>query len=166
VQVRFEYSPQNLQAAHELHYRKFFPLQGKSLLWFGILLLWCGTLLILIEGKGANLFVIIPIMIFALCGIVMHLIMMRRIGKRAFKKLSKYREPFFFTIDENGFSMKYEESENYFLWNDLSKAAISDKMILLYPTDKMFFIFPKDGFSETDFDLFSSWVKTGVKLVK
>lgn len=96
----------------------------------------------------------------------MHFIMMRNMGKRAFKRLSKYKEPFYFTIDENGFSMKYEEAENYFQWNELSRAALSDKMILLYPTDKMFFIFPRADFSENDFDLFSSRVKAGVKVVK
>ena len=41
----------------------------------------------------------------------MHFIMMRNMGKRAFKRLSKYREPFFFTMDENGFTMTYEEAE-------------------------------------------------------
>src|SRR6476619_3763268 len=100
--ITFKYTPQLLQKAHELHYKKFFPLRGKIILILGLLAVWAGVLLALVKGGGNNLWYSVPLILYGGVAIGVHFFMTRTIGKRAFKKLKDYQDPFTISIGEDG----------------------------------------------------------------
>jgi hypothetical protein len=160
--IQFQYTPEILQRAHELHYRKFLPLRGKLLLFLGLLSAWAGVLL-LIASQGKNLWYGIPLVIYGVFAVASHFYMKRNIGQRAFTKLSDYHDPMTIEIDEDLVAITIRDHRNEIPWADLKKGIITDQMILLYPNDKVFFIFPKERFSGDDYSDFTALVKRKIE---
>ena len=160
--IQFQYTPQLLQRAHELHYKKFFPLRGKVILILGILSAWSGLLLLLVKGGGKNLWYSVPLIIYGVVAVILHFYTNRTIGKRAFKKLKDYHDPFTMRIDESGVEISIGEQPYALQWDKIQKALLTDEMILLYPNDKVFFIFPEENFTPQDFSDFRIMAKERV----
>jgi hypothetical protein len=93
MQLTFQYSPQLLQKAHELHFRKFFPFQGRLPLILGVLAIWAGLLLLLILGKEGNKLISVSLLVFGVLSIGLYYWMMKTLGKRVYKKLKTYHDP-------------------------------------------------------------------------
>ena len=163
--IQFQYTPSILQLAHELHYKKFFPLRGKIILIFGILSAWAGLLLLLVKGGGNNLWYSVPLIVYGVIAVVLHFYTNRTIGKRAFKKLKEYHNPFTIKIDEEGIEISIHAQPYSLPWNKILKALITEEMILLYPSDKVFFIFPKENFSGNEYEDFAKTVSEKVEKV-
>jgi len=152
--IQFQYTPKLLQRAHELHYRKFFPLQGRLLLFLGLLSAWAGLLLLLVKGGGINLWYSVPLMVYGVIAIMAHFFMMKTIGKRTYKKLSDYHDPMTIEINDEKISFSIHDAVNEIPWSNFIKALIADDMVLLYPSEKVFFIFPKKNFQPNEFSEF------------
>jgi hypothetical protein len=163
--ITFKYTPQLLQRAHELHYKKFFPLRGKIILILGLLAAWAGVLLALVKGGGNNLWYSVPLILYGIVAIAIHFFMTKTIGKRAFKKLIDYHDPFSISIGEDGLIIEIKAKQYEVPWSNLKKALIPDELILLYPSDAVFFIFPRGNFSENEFDEFRKIVREKVEKV-
>ena len=163
--ITFKYTPQLLQRAHEVHYKKFFPLRGKIILILGLLAVWAGVLLALVKGGGNNLWYSIPLITYGLIAIAIHFFMTKTIGKRAFKKLKDYHEPFSMSIEEEGLIIEIKAKQYEVPWSNLKKALITDELILLYPSDAVFFIFPRGNFSGSEFEEFKMLVREKVQKV-
>ncbi|MEO5673687.1 MAG: YcxB family protein [Chitinophagales bacterium] len=163
--ITYKYTPHLLQQAHELHYRKFFPLRGKIILILGLLSAWAGLLLLLIKGGGKNLWYSVPLIIYGIVAIILHFYISRTVGKRAFKKLKQYHEPFSISADDDGLIIEIKNKQYEVPWNGLKKALMTDDLILLYPNDAVFFIFPRVNFSANGFDEFRNKVKENIEKV-
>lgn len=165
MQITFQYKPVILQKAHALHYKKFFLFQSRLPMLMGLLAIWAGLLLLLILGKDGNRFLSISLIISGCIVIGIWFWLMRNTGKRVFKRLAKYHDPMVMTIDEQAIIMTIQ-SENYELpWADIKKALITADMILLYPTERMFYIFPEANFKNADFTEFESLVRKKVAAI-
>jgi hypothetical protein len=162
--IQFQYTPEILQRAHELHYKKFFPLQGRLLLFLGLLSAWAGILL-LIAGDGNNLWYGLPLILYGLFAVGSHYYMRRSIGKRAYAKLSAYHGILDIEISEANVSITVSHHRNEIPWADFKKALVTDEMVLLYPNDKVFFIFPKNRFAGTDYGDFIEMVERKIPKV-
>ncbi|MFI5135145.1 MAG: YcxB family protein [Chitinophagales bacterium] len=161
--IQFQYTPALLQRAHELHYKKFFPLQGRLLLFLGLLSAWAGLLLLLVKGGGINLWFSIPLIVYGIVAITSNFFMTKTIGKRTYKKLADYHDPMTIEIDDEKISISIRDAVNEIPWSNFTKALITDEMILLYPSDKVFFIFPKKNFSGDEYAGFCELVKTKIE---
>jgi len=163
--ITFKYTPQLLQRAHELHYKKFFPLRGKIILILGLLAVWAGLLLALVKGGGNNLWYSVPLITYGVVAIAIHFYITKTIGKRAIKKLKDYQDPFSITIGEDGLTIEIKAKQYEVPWGNFKKALIADELILLYPNDSVFFIFPRENFSENEFDEFKRQVQEKIQKV-
>lgn len=156
--ITFQYTPRILQRAHELHYKKFFQFQSRLPMILGFLSIWAGLLLFLILGKDGNKFLSISLVAFGLIAIAVYYWMMKTIGKRVYKKLTGYRDPFEIDINPQSINMTIRQTSYAIPWEDVTKAVIAPDVILLYPTDRMFYIFPKNNFDGNEFEGFAQLV--------
>jgi len=163
--IQFQYTPETLQRAHELHYKKFIPLQGRLLLYLGLLSAWAGVLLLLVKGGGNNLWFSLPLILYGIIAVISHIRLTRTIGKRAYKKLSDYHDPMTMEIGEENVSLIIGDHRNVIPWSDFKKALITEEMVLLYPNEKIFFIFPEKNFAGEEYSSFCELVKTKVEKV-
>lgn len=162
--IPFQYSPEILQRAHELHYKKFFPLKGRLLLFLGILSAWAG-LLLLVAGGGKNLWYGVPLMLYGAFAVTGHFYLGRNIGKRAYAKLKAYHGPMQMEIGEQEVVITVDDNRNAIPWSAFIKALIADEMVLLYPNEKVFFIFPKNRFEHEGYAAFTDLVKSKIAKV-
>jgi len=116
----------------------------------------------LVKGGGKNLWYSVPLIIYGVVAVILHFYTNRTIGKRAFKKLRDYHDPFTMRIDESGVEISIGDQPYALPWDKIQKALLTDEMILLYPNDKVFFIFPKDNFTPQDFSDFRIMAKERV----
>ena len=161
--VTFRYTPQLLQRAHELHYKKFFPLRGRAILFLGLFSMASG--IVLLFAKEVSYWLSIPLIIYGVTAVAIHYYHLRTLGKRAYKKLKEYHDPFTMTIDDEVVGLAIHGQAYSIPWSDLAKALVSDEMVLLYPNDSMFFIFPKSQFRREEYDAFREMVRKKIEKV-
>lgn len=165
MQITFQYSPKILQQAHTLHYRKFFQFQSRLPMIMGFLAIWAGILLFLILGNEGSRFLSISLIFFGVLAIGIYYWMMKTTGSRVYKKLTGYHAPFIMAINNQAVLMTIREETYEMPWPEIKKALIADDMILLYPTERMFYIFPRQNFAETEFLEFEQLVREKVTTI-
>jgi hypothetical protein len=165
MNITFQYTPGILQAAHELHYKKFFRFQSRLPVFLGVLAVWSGGLLFLILGKEGNKLLSISLIILGAGSILTYYVIMRTLGKRVYNRLTDYHDPFIIEIEDDHILMKIKDSSFEMPWQEIKKAVITSEIVLLYPTDRMFYIFPKNNFMESEFEGFKMLVTEKVSSV-
>lgn len=166
ISIQFQYSVKNLQAAYELHLKKFSLMQGRVMLVFGFMIIWVGLLLMMIYHKQG---ILLPHVIFLLLGVLVvafHFIYLKTIGKRMYNSLEEFHKPFSIEIDDEGIQLMMEEAQPKYAWLQFSKAVITEKIILIYFNDKAFYFFMKEDFRDNDFSKFSEMVKEHIQVIK
>jgi len=163
--ITFKYTPQLLQLAHELHYKKFLPLRGKIILILGLLSLWAGLLLLLVKGSGSGLWYSVPLIAYGVIAVIIHFYISKTIGKRAYKKLTAYHDPFSISIDNEGLIIEIKTKQYELPWTDIKKALLTKDHIMLYPSDAVFFIFPAENFRGNEFAEFEELIREKVNKV-
>jgi len=166
IHLTFQYTPEILQEAYTLHYRKNTLLQGRVLLFLGILLIWTGLLLILISRNEGRQVLNYSFVIYGLIIVVIYVWTMKTIGNRMFKRQKGSLQAMDITVTEGSIMMKTEKGEVNIPWENFQFAAASEDIVLLYPTKSSFYIFPKKNFSEGEFDLFFAMLKQKIQTVK
>ena len=165
MQINFQYSPAILQRAHTLHYRKFFLFQSRLPMLMGILAIWAGLLLFVILGSDGNRFLSFSLVLSGILAIGIYFWLMKTTGARVYKRLKDYHEPFLMEINNDNIQMTIGGSTYEMPWTALKKALIVPDMILLYPTEKMFYIFPKNNFEDGKYEDFEILVREKVNEV-
>lgn len=165
MQINFQYSPAILQRAHTLHYRKFFLFQSRLPMLMGILAIWAGLLLFVILGADGNRFLSISLVLSGILAIGIYFWLMKTTGARVYKRLKDYHEPFLMEINNEHIQMTISGSTYEMPWTVLKKALIVPDMILLYPTERMFYIFPKSNFEEGQYEEFEVLVREKISAV-
>ena len=162
MEVTFQYTPKLLQRAHQLHYRKFFLFESRLPVILGFMAIWAGVLLYLILGENGNKFLSLSLVVFGVMAIGIYFWMIRTIGKRVYKKLKNYHDPIPIQIGEESILMTIGGETYEMPWIDIKKAVIDNGLILLYPSERVFYIFYRDHFKERQFEQFEEWVRQRV----
>lgn len=160
------YTVENLQLAFRTHTNKVFPLRGRILLFFGLLLLWTGIILLLINitqaVKPAYVFYILAGIIF----IAVHYITVSRLGKQAYAKLKERSSvEYHFLFDENGFEISANNTSQVYKWIQIEKAVLNDKLLMLYVSKQTFYFLMPQHITIGSFNSLCDIVKTNVKTV-
>jgi len=131
----------------------------------GFLAIWAGILLMLMLGEDGNRFISISLIFFGTLAVGVYFWMMKTTGSRVYKRLIDYHAPFVMSIKDDAILMNIKNEIYEMPWHELKKAVIVNDMILLYPTEKMFYIFPKEDFGVGEFDAFETMVKEKVQQI-
>lgn len=166
IHLTFQYTPEILQEAYTLHYRKNTLLQGRVLLFLGILLIWTGLLLILISRNEGRQVLNYSFVIYGLIIVVIYVWTMKTIGNRMFKRQKGSLQAMDITVTEGSIMMKTEKGEVNIPWENFQLATVSETIALLYPAKSSFYIFPKKDFKEGEFDSFVTILKQKIQTVK
>ena len=162
INIQFTYSAENLQAANKLHYKKNFPVRGRILLWFGILLIWTGVLFMMMKGIEGHELMIYTFIAYGVLVIGVHFYIMNTLGKRLFKKHRNNLLPIDIEITEHSIQLTANENRAKVKWNEILKATMNENIVLLYISKMSFYIFPKENFNGNEFEQFTSLVKEKV----
>ena len=161
--ITFQYTPQILQRAHELHYKKFFQWQSRLPMVLGFMAIWAGLLLFLILGKEGNRFLSFSLIIFGIVAIAIYYRMLKTTGNRVYKRLKDYHDPITVTINDETIDLNIHDQLYEMPWADITKAIVTDDIVLLYPSESMFYIFPAKNFKEEDFAGFGEMIRSKVE---
>lgn len=163
--IHFQYSPAILQRAHTLHYKKFFLFQSRLPLLMGFLAIWAGLLLFLILGKDGNRFLSLSLLLSGILVIGIYYRLMKTTGSRVYKRLQDYHDPFVITVNPASILLSIRENTYEMPWAEIKKAIIATDIILLYPSERMFYIFPKENFADDDYAAFESMVREKISAI-
>lgn len=131
----------------------------------GILAIWAGLLLFVILGSDGNRFLSFSLVLSGILAIGIYFWLMKTTGTRVYKRLKDYQEPFLMEINNENIEMTIGGSTYEMPWTALKKALIVPDMILLYPTEKMFYIFPKNNFEDGKYADFEILVREKVNAI-
>ena len=153
IKVEMKYSKANLQKAFSIHYQKSFPVRGKVLLWLGILLIWTGIMLSIVNNDKAHIAINISYIIAGFVFIGVHYFLMRNIGNFTYKRIKNPDQSFSFYLTQDIIKMIAGKKEYTIAWEDIYKSIIEKDIILLYVSKTQFYFFPKENFiPEKEFD--------------
>lgn len=131
----------------------------------GLLAIWSGLLLFAILGDEGNRFLSISLIMSGLVAVGVYFWMMKTTGTRVYKRLKDYHEPFDMEIGHESIFMTIHNNTYEMPWFELKKALVVPDMILLYPTERMFYIFPRSSFKDQDYESFEAMVKEKLEVI-
>lgn len=166
IAARMNYTVTNLQLAFKTHTTKVFPVRGRILLFLGLLLVWTGLILWLINitqaVKPAYVFYIIAGIIF----IIVHYFTMHNLGKQAFRKLKDRSDiQYQFTFNNEGFNIQAQQSGQKYLWSQVDKALLSEKILMIYVSKQTFYFLLPEHITQGSFTDLCELVQNNVRKV-
>jgi hypothetical protein len=167
ISLTILYTARDLQKGYLLHLRKIRPFRSRLILILGIVLVVIGLLLFLLnwykpDTDFLSLFLRWFFVTYGIVVVGFYFWSMHTIGKRMFKKMPDFQHPYTYTITEQGIVTKGKEILSVVEWGHFKKYVADDEMILLYPNELRFHLFPKKYFSGDDYALFKDWVEKRV----
>jgi len=161
INVEIQYTPEDLQIGYTLHFKKLYPIRSKMLIVFGVLLIVLGVLMIVLKSvfNNANWLPVFYI-VFGATTTIYHFWQYGTMGKRIYKKLPDFQQPFDYTISDDGIATKSTSMSSDVKWDHYKKAVITDDILLLYPNKFRFNLFPKRFFKENDFELLKNKIES------
>lgn len=166
MRTTFQFTPENLQEAYKLHFRKSSLLAGRSLQLFGFLLLWSGLIMIIAVKNQSNYLLNYGLVLNGILSIIFHYIQMKTLGKRMYKRYANFHEPFDYDITEEGIELIVDHKSNMMKWESFEKAIISEYIVMVYPNKNSFYYFMKANFNSDDFAELKKMVAEHVKVVR
>lgn len=160
MRVNFVYTTDIMQRAFELHARKRFVLGGKWMLVFGLLTVWAGLLLLLIYSYSKIPTYTYAFIVFGISMIAVHFIVLKTQGSRLIKQVEN--NEISYDITENGIEFVTVKGKIFKPWTEFIQAFHNERMTLLYTQKYAYYIFPKEIFSEIEFEEFRLRVKEKV----
>ena len=162
ININYNYS--DLQIAYNLHFKKLYPIKSRLLLLFGALLVIIGLLLCFLDNhleKSILLGVLYTILgIITIC---YYYWMYKTMGKRMFKKMPDFSNEYHYDFSNEGINIKSKTIDSDVKWDYYKSALISNDIILLYPNKLRFNLFPKQNFSQEQYDWLISIIKSKIK---
>ena len=162
ININYNYS--DLQIAYNLHFKKLYPIKSRLLLLFGALLVIIGLLLCFLDNhleKSILLGVLYSILgIITIC---YYYWMYKTMGKRMFKKMPDFSNEYHYDFSNEGINIKSKTIDSDVKWDYYKSALISNDIILLYPNKLRFNLFPKQNFSQEQYDWLISIIKSKIK---
>jgi len=162
ININYNYS--DLQIAYNLHFKKLYPIKSRLLLLFGALLVIIGLLLCFLDNhleKSILLGVLYSILgIITIC---YYYWMYKTMGKRMFKKMPDFSNEYHYDFSNEGINIKSKTIDSDVKWDYYKSALISNDIILLYPNKLRFNLFPKQNFSQEQYDWLISIIKSKIE---
>jgi hypothetical protein len=162
--INIQYSYQELQAAYSIHYNKVYPIGSRLLLILGLISLVIGIGLLVysyIAFSFTNWFAWFLI-IYSIVLIVFYFWRFKTIGKRMFRKMPDFENPYEYTFSENGIQAASKNVNSDNRWSYYIKYFINSEMILLYPNKFRFNFFARKHFTDEQFALLQKWIKENI----
>jgi hypothetical protein len=165
IKVTIQYSPEDLQNAYALHFRKLQPVRSRLVLILGAILVFFGILLVVLQSlSGIISWMSWAFLLYGMLVVAYYYWRFGRMGKVAFKKLVNFHFPFTFTITPEGLDTVGKNVSSNNTWDYYQIAIVTEHMIILYP-NKMHLVFlPKKYFSDIEFSQLTDWVRNNVKV--
>lgn len=148
--MTMRYTPENLQRAFSLHYKKLNPVRGRILQILGVLLIWAGVLLWVIYRNQDQRIIQYVYIVAGVVLIGIHWFFMNRLGKMTFKRMRSPKESFEFRIDDERIEMVTQKGVYEILWDNVERAIIQPDVLLVYISKQQFYFFPKSNFESTE----------------
>jgi hypothetical protein len=169
IKIRIQYSEEDLQKAYEAHFYSYHPFKTRLLLILGVLCIGYSLFLIIIALVRNEDQVKSYSVAFLVYGVIITLYYkwkMSRMGKNIFRKVKEFEAPLSYHISQdfvrvvagNGTSTEMS-------WNSFTKALIKKDMLLLYPNQINFLMFPSGHFQSAEFEELKKLVKNKVPAV-
>ena len=162
ININYNYS--DLQIAYNFHFKKLYPIKSRLLLLFGALLVIIGLLLCFLDNhleKSILLGVLYSILgIITIC---YYYWMYKTMGKRMFKKMPDFSNEYHYDFSNEGINIKSKTIDSDVKWDYYKSALISNDIILLYPNKLRFNLFPKQNFSQEQYDWLISIIKSKIE---
>ena len=162
IDIKYNFS--DLQIAYNLHFKKLYPIKSMLLLLFGALLVIIGLLLCFLDNhleKSILLGVLYTILgIITIC---YYYWMYKTMGKRMFKKMPDFSNEYHYDFSNEGINIKSKTIDSDVKWDYYKSALISNDIILLYPNKLRFNLFPKQNFSQEQYDWLISIIKSKIE---
>jgi hypothetical protein len=164
IHVDINYTADDLQRSYTMHFKKLYPVKSKLLIIFGILIIGLGTTMLFLKGvfvdsESLAWFYVV----FGFIAIAYYFWQYGTIGRRMFKKLPDFHSPFHYEISDQGIKTTSKTIDSDVKWDHYKRAIITDDMVLLYPNNLRYNLFPKRFFSGNDFDLLCTLIReTGI----
>jgi O-antigen/teichoic acid export membrane protein len=164
IEVSIQFTPEDLQKAYSLHFKKTNPIRSRIVLILGIILVFLGILLAVLQSMaGIITWISWFFVIYGILIVTYYYRKIGRMGKAAFKKLVEFHFPFSFTITSESVRTVGKTITSDSTWDHYQFAVVTEQMILLYPNTMRFVLLPKKYFSDAEFDQLNDWVKGNVK---
>ena len=165
ININYNYS--DLQIAYNLHFKKLYPIKSRLLLLFGALLVIIGLLLCFLDNhleKSILLGVLYSILgIITIC---YYYWMYKTMRKRMFKKMPDFSNEYHYDFSNEGINIKSKTIDSDVKWDYYKSALISNDIILLYPNKLRFNLFPKQNFSQEQYDWLISIIKSNILFLR
>jgi hypothetical protein len=161
------FKSEDLQLAYTTHFRKMYPVRSRLLLIVGFISFLIGALLLVFQYASGTHNNINWASWFLVCyGIIIALLYfynLKRIGKRMYKKMPDFKNPFNYKFTAEDITVKAENVNSNNNWEYYQSALISPDVIMIYPNKFRFSLFPKTYFTEEEFNQLKTWVAAKVK---
>jgi len=89
--------------------------------------------------------------------------MYKTMGKRMFKKMPDFSNEYHYDFSNEGINIKSKTIDSDVKWDYYKSALISNDIILLYPNKLRFNLFPKQNFSQKQYDWLISIIKSKIE---
>jgi uncharacterized membrane-anchored protein YhcB (DUF1043 family) len=152
IKAKLTYSIANLQKAFSIHTSKVFPIRGRILLYLGLLLIWTGLILLLInytqQVKPTYIFYIIAGIVF----IIVHVVTTKNLGRQAYKQLNERAKiEYQLSFSKDGFDIDVQNSKQHYDWSAVIRAVITTDIILIYISKQTFYFVEQQHLIEGTF---------------
>jgi len=163
IKVNITYTPEDLQKSYMLHFNKKLPLRSRRTLFISIILILLGVFLYYVDVfNGEMNWLCWFFMGYGVALIFYYFIRLYTMGKRFFKKLPEFSNNFTYVFSEEGISVTGVKLSSNLKWNHFRSALITNELVLLYPNEIRFNIFPKKYFIDNQYEQFVQLVKKNI----
>ncbi len=163
INIKIQYTADDLQKSYELFYRKVFTYRTFLLLFIGIISLLAGTFFLLQSlYYGFSNLVAWFLVFYGLFLIIYFYWRFKTIGKRMYKKLHDFKSPYDYTFNSEGFTGVGKDLKSEATWNHFKKFIINEDLILLCPNKFRFNFFPKKYFTVEQYLQIEEWIKAKI----
>jgi hypothetical protein len=164
--IHIQYTPEELHAAYKIHNKKVYPIGSKMLLILGLISILIGAGLLIYSYLSlafTNWFAWFLIF-YGVTVIIFYFWRANNMGKRMFKKMPDFAQPFEFTFSEKGVRIISANANSENSWSYYNNYIITPDLILIYPNKFRFNFFAKEHFTEEQFKVLQSWIRGNIPI--
>ena len=167
IEKTIQFTPDDLQLAYSVHYRKAYPLRSRMLLIVGGISFLIGLFLLAVQlYSGATTYTNWAAWFLLCYGVLIALLYfynLRSIGKRMYNKMPDFKKPFHYTFTAERIEVKSENVNSQNNWEFYQSAMITPLVTMIYPNKFRFSMFPKHYFTDEEYETLRQWIKARIK---
>lgn len=166
IQLKIQYSKEDLQNSYRLHNKGRNFIKGKLLLILGAVLILAGILIqVIMYNPDKKIWLGWLFSGLGIYVIFRYFWKEKRQEKQAIQEMEEFHsQPFTFSISKKGIDVKGNNINAKTSWQNYIKSIITADLILLYPSKEGFSIFPRKYFKPSEYYQFLKWVNENVKI--